>query len=226
MTPLCAFVDDSVDEANALANQLKRKGVPFDIRPVYPARTTSLTYYLITNAKPCAAMVDYCLTASPGTKSEDLARRLLDHGLPTVIVTKDRDIADRGNIRCNGQVIPVYSKQRLIGDTAYVAQFIQSLGGSSKHAEETDYTERLHVLQERAFRSVLSQRERGELRTLTARLELEESVEAARIEKAQSSMKQNVDSLIETIRELTADLNNELKANHAVSTPKRRSQTR
>ena len=223
MSPLCAFVDDSVDEANALANQLRKNGVPFDICTVRPAGTTTMTYRLITAAKPRAALVDYCLTSSPGTNSEDLAFRLLVHGVPTVVVTKDRDVADRVTISRAGRVVSVFFKHRLVNDTAYVAQLVQNLGGQMVIEQETDYAERLQLLQEKALHSSLSMRERNELNTLLARLRLEETEEAARIEKAQAAMQDNVDSLIGLIRQLTTDLHHELGSKHAVSTKRKHS---
>jgi hypothetical protein len=222
MSPLCTFVDDSVDEATALANQLRKNGVPFDICTVSPASTTLATYRLITAAAPRAAMVDYCLTSSPGTNSEDLASRLLKSGVPTVVVTKDRDVADCVTILCAGRVVPVFSKHRLINDMAYVGQLVQNLGGQLVMKEETDYTERLHLLQAKELHSALSRKEREELRTLLARLRLEESEEASCIEKAQATMQANLDSLIELVRELTTELNDDLSAKNAVSKKKRR----
>ncbi|MBI3057791.1 MAG: hypothetical protein HYY81_00540, partial [Deltaproteobacteria bacterium] len=89
--------------------------------------------------------------------------------------------------------------------------------------DETDPTERLQFLQEKVLHSALLRKERSELRTLLARLELEEDEEAARIEGAQVKMKENLDSLIGLIREVTTGLNEELKAKNAVSTGKKRS---
>lgn len=223
MSPLCTFVDDSVDEATALANQLRKNGVPFDICTVSPASTTLATYRLITAAAPRAAMVDYCLTSSPGTNSEDLASRLLKSGVPTVVVTKDRDVADCVTILCAGRAVPVFSKHRLINDTAYVGQLVQNLGGQMVIGEETDYTERLQLLQEKVLHMSLSIQERNELNTLLARLRLEETEEAARIEKAQAAMQGNVDSLIGMIRQLTTDLHEELGTKRAVSTKRKHS---
>ena len=222
MSPLCAFVDDSVDEANALANQLRRNGVPFDILPVSPAGTTTMTYRLIKAAKPRAALVDYCLTSSPGTNSEELAFRLLGYGVPTVVVTKDRDVADRVTISRAGRVVPVFFKHRLINDTAYVGQLVQDLGGQMAVWEETDYAERLHLLQAKDMHSSLSKTEKDELRTLMARLRLEETEEVARIDKAQATMQANLDSLIDLVRELTTELKDELGLKSAVSKKKRR----
>ena len=222
MSPLCTFVDDSVDEAAALARQLRRNGVPFDILPMHPAPTTVATCRLIVAAAPRAAMVDYCLTATPRTNSEHLVCQLLDRGVLTVVVTKDRDVADRLTISCAGRVVPVFFKHRLISDTAYVGQLVQSLGGQMVIGEETDYAEKLHLLQAKEMHSSLSRKEREELRTLLARLRLEETEEAARIEQAQSTMQAKVDSLIELVRELTTELNDELNAKNAVSKKKRR----
>src|ERR1017187_7492741 len=129
MINLCPLVDDVADEARSLANHLGRYGVPFNVSPVMPARTTNETYRLITAAKPTAALVDFYLTARPNTKSEELACRLLNHGIHTAIVTKDRNVADRVSIPCRGIVIPVFWKQRLINDANYVAQLVQNLGG-------------------------------------------------------------------------------------------------
>jgi hypothetical protein len=167
-------------------------------------------------AKPSAAMIDYSLTARPGTKSEDLACQLVNHGIPTVLITKDRDVVDRVRIICHGNTIPIYFKRRLISDSDYVQQLIQNLGGSPSAEEEIHFTERLHLLQEKELQKTLSRTERRELRTLLARLRLEETEEASRIELAQSRIEQDVDSLIAVIRELTNQLTNELKGKNAV----------
>ena len=129
MTELCPFVDDVLDEAAALANQLRRQGVPFAICPVMPRSTTLETYRLITAASPKAVMIDYYLNARPGTKCEDLASRLLHRRIPTVVVTKDRNVVDNGpNSVTAGKVIPVYLKHQLINDSSYVAQLVSNLG--------------------------------------------------------------------------------------------------
>ncbi len=156
---LCPLVDDVVDEARSLANQLCRYGVPFEVSPMMPARTTQETYRLITAAKPRAAMVDFYLLARPNTKSEELAYRLLHHGVHTVVVTKDRNVADRASIPCRDLVIPVFWKKRLISDQAYVAQMVQSLGGQVGAADEGDYTEKLYALQEKVMRGNISKEE-------------------------------------------------------------------
>jgi hypothetical protein len=221
---LCPLVDDVLDEADSLAKQLCRQGVPFEVRPVMPAPTTRETYRLIASAKPFAAMVDYYLTARPGTKSIELARQLLDHGVHTVVVTKDRNIVDRKSISCGGHVIPVYFKQRLVSDQAYLAQLVQNLGGQAVPVEQGDYTEKLYALQEKALRGTISAKEKRELRILLARLRLEENEEAARIEQAQTGIKRGVDSLIDLIRDVTSDLDDELKAKHAVHSKTKGSQ--
>jgi hypothetical protein len=225
MINLCPLVDDVVDEARSLANQLCRYGMPFDVSPVMPARTTQETYRLITAAKPRAAMVDFYLTARPSTKSVELAYKLLNDGVRTVVVTKDRNVADRVSIPHRGLVIPVYWKHRLINDRAYVAQLVQNLGGQAEAvaADEVDYTEILYTLQEKAMRGTISKEEKEELRTLLARLRLEETEEAARIEAAQTGVQESVDSLIGLVRNVTTELNNELKAGHAVRPKNRRS---
>lgn len=216
MINLCPLVDDVVDEARSLANQLCRYGMPFDVSPVMPARTTKETYRLVTAAKPRAAMVDFYLTARPSTKSVELACKLLNDGVRTVVVTKDRNVADRVSIRHRGLVIPVYWKQRLVNDQAYVAQLVQSLGGQAVASEDVDYTERLHALQEKSMRGTTSRKEKEELRTLLARLRLEETEEAARIEAAQTGVQQSVDSLLGLVRSVTTELNKELRAKHEV----------
>jgi hypothetical protein len=223
MMSLCPLVDDVVEEAQSLANQLCRYGVPFDVSPVMPARTTQETYRLITAAKPCAAMVDFYLSARPNTKSEELACKLLNHGVRTVVVTKDRNVADRVSISCRGLVIPVYWKHRLINDQGYVAQMVQSLGGQAVAAEEVDYTEKLYMLQEKAMRGTISKVEKEELRTLLARLRLAETGEAASIEAAQTGVQESVDSLIGLVRNVTTELKNELRARHAIRPKNRRS---
>jgi hypothetical protein len=223
MMSLCPLVDDVVDEAQSLANHLRRYGVPFEVSPVMPARTTQETYRLITAAKPHAAMVDFYLSARPRTKSEELVCKFLNDGVPTVVVTKDRNVADRALIPCQGFVIPVYWKQRLINDQAYVAQMVQSLGGQAVVDEAVNYTERLYALEEKSMRGHISKGEKDELRTLLARLSLEETREAVRIEAAQSDVQESVDSLIGLVRNVTAELNNELRSGHAVRPKNRRS---
>lgn len=223
MMSLCPLVDDVVDEARSLANQLSRFGVPFEVSPVMPARTTQETYRMVTAAKPRAAMIDFYLSARPNTKSEELACKLSKHGVRTVVVTKDRNVADRVSIPCRGLVIPVYWKHRLINDQAYVAQMVQSLGGRVMAAEAADYTEKLYALQEKAMRGTISKEEKEELRTLLARLRLEETEEAARIEAAQAGVQESVDSLIALVRNVTTELSNELGAKHAVHAKSRRS---
>jgi hypothetical protein len=222
MNPLCAYVDDSAGEATALANQLRKRGVPFDVCPVNPAGTTSATYRLVTAARPRAVMVDYRLTSRPGTNSEELACRLVAGGIPTVIVTKDRDVADRGTISCADRVVHVFSKHRLINETLYVRRLVQNLGGQTEVETGTDYTERLHLLQAKELRRSLTKKDREELRTLLARLRLEETEEAARIENAQAAMQVTLDSVIKLVREVTTELNDELSAKNAVSKKKRR----
>jgi len=223
MMNLCPLVDDVVDEARSLANQLSRYGIPFEVSPMMPARTTQETYRLITAAKPHAAMVDFYLLARPSTKSEELAYRLSNHGVRTVVVTKDRNVADRTSISCRGLAIPVYWKQRLINDQAYVDQMVQSLGGQAVVADEVDYTKKLYTLQEKAMRGTISKDEKEELRTLLARLRLAETEEAARIEAAQTGVQESVDSLIGLVRNVTTELNNELRAGHAIRPKNRRS---
>ena len=223
MMNLCPLVDDVVDEARSLANQLCRYGVPFEVSPMMPARTTQETYRLITAAKPRAAMVDFYLLARPNTKSEELAYRLLHHGVHTVVVTKDRNVADRASIPCRDLVIPVFWKKRLISGQAYVAQMVQSLGGQVGAADEGDYTEKLYALQEKVMRGNISKEEKVELRTLLARLRLEETEEAARIEVAQTGVQESVDSLIGLVRSVTTELNDELRTKHAVRAKSRHS---
>jgi hypothetical protein len=161
-------------------------------------------------------MVDYYLSACPGTKSEDLARRLANRGWPTVFLTKDRDVADRQRIPCDGRIIPVFYKHRLISDISYVEQMVQGLGGQAKAEGVADYTERLDFLQHKALSHSLSKKERDELETLLARLSLDESEESARIERAQVCVQEKVDSLIDLIQQVSAGLNDELRTKHAV----------
>lgn len=223
MKALCPFVDDVVDEARAVANQLRLAGVPFDIRPMPPARTTAATYRLITAARPRAVLVDYYLTGRQNTDSQDLASRLLDHRVPTVILTKDRDVADQGTIRCNGYSVPVFYKRRLISDKPYVASLIQKLGGALPADGEADPNVRLASLQDKQLRGDISRGERSELHILLARLRLEETEEADRIERAQTGIRERVGSLVTLIREVTHELDDEMRAKRAVRAKHRRS---
>jgi len=220
---LCPLVDDVVDEARSLANQLGRYGVPFEISPVMPASTTHGTYRLIQAAKPRAAMIDYYLSARPNTNSEELACKLLSRGVRTIVVTKDRNIADRTSIACHGFIIPVYWKQRLINDHAYVAEMVQTLGGVIVAEDEVHYTEKLYALQEKAMRGNISKEEKKQLQFFLARLRLEETEEASHIESAQKKMQESVDSLIGLVRNATTELNKELGVKHAVRTKSRHS---
>ena len=88
------LVDDVVDEARSLANQLYRNKFPFEVSPVMPARTTQETYRLITAETKCRHGRSYSV-GPPSTKPEELVCRLLNHGVRTVVVTKDRNVADR-----------------------------------------------------------------------------------------------------------------------------------
>jgi hypothetical protein len=110
----------------------------------------------------------------------------------------------------------VYWKHRLINDQDYVEQMVQSLGGQAMAAEEVDYTEKLYALQEKTMRGTISSEEKEELRTLLARLRLEETEEAARIEAAQTGLQERVGSLIGLVRKVTTELNHELRNKHAV----------
>lgn len=219
---LCPLVDDVVDEARSLANQLGRYGVPFEISPVMPASTTEGTYRLLQAAKPRAAMIDYYLSARPNTNSEELACKLLSRGVRTIVVTKDRNIADRNSIACHGFVIPVYWKQRLINDHAYVAEMVQTLGGDMVAEEEAHYTEKLYTLQEKLMRGNISKAEKKQLQLLLARLRLEETEEVEHIKAAQKKMQASVGSLINLVRNVTTDLNKELGVKHAVHTKSKR----
>ncbi len=190
---------------------------------MHPAATTLLTSRLIKNARPVAAIVDYFLMDSPNTHSEDLARNLIDGGIPTVLLTKDRDIADRSRIQLNGYSVPVFHKKLLVHDVECVSHLIQSLGGKPTISVlQIDTFERLSSLQEKALLSRLSRTEKNELDLLLARLRLEESEEAARVEQSQLATQEKMSSLINEIRQLTTELAKESKIKHAVRTKKKR----
>ena len=222
MTALCPFVDDSTDEAIALANHLQRNGVPFLIRPVAPAKTTLETYRLVTAARPSAVIVDYYLTAQVRTHSEDLACRFLDRGLPAVILTKDRDVADQGTVQCKGHRVPVYFKHQLISGGPHVGKLIADLGGQSLQQQPFDDSDRLYELQEKELNRSLTQQEKAELKILLSRVRLAETEEAVRIENAQIGVQKGVEDLIQLIRGVTTDLDKEL-TRHAVSKKRKRS---
>jgi hypothetical protein len=226
MTALCPFVDDTIDEAISLTKQLQNRGVPFDLSPMSPAGTTLATRRLIIAAKPNAVIIDYNLSGTPDTKSDDLAFQLIGRGVPTVIVTKDRDIADRTRIEKSGHIIPIFFKQRLIRDVEYVAELIRNLGGDNVIEKEIDSIERLNILQEKSLLHSLSNDEKKELQILLARLELEETIESAQIDQAQSNTQKDVDSLINMISHLMTEFKTQPKKRYAVSKKSRHSSFR
>jgi hypothetical protein len=204
----CPLVDDILDEANAVTGQLKSKGFPFLLTPVLPARTTNETYTLLSNARPAAAMLDFRLLEKPKVNVQELAFKLLRHHIPTVFVTKDRNIVDEGDRRVHGVRIPVYHKQRLISDGAYLQSCIAHLGGAPTQTVPTagDLDARISDLQDKAFLRGLTAAEKAELRTLLARLRLEEREELEAVEKSEVALKHNFNSLISEIRGITRDL--------------------
>lgn len=223
MMSLCPFVDDSLDEAASLGIQLRKHGFPFEIRPLMPARTTSETYKLIVDAKPQAAIIDYYLTARPGTKSEELAGMLSGHGVVTVVVTKDRDVADRETIPYKECAIPVYYKHRLINDVAYIEKFLDNFKGQPAVTAEMDYYQQLYLLQEKKVRGTLSRAEQNELHTLIGRIRLEETHETVRLEQVQAKAQEDINSLVDLIKQLTAEFKEEIKTKRAIQKKRKRS---
>lgn len=204
----CPFVDDILDEANAVAGQLKRKGFPFLLKPVLPARTTNETYALLTNAHPTAAMLDFCLLEKPKVNVPELAVRLHRHNIPTVLVTKDRSIVDEGDKRARGLTIPIYLKQRLIADDAYLQSCINRLGGAPNPnpPPNDNLIARLSELQDKELLRGLTTAEKAELKTLLARLRLEEREELEAVGKSEAVLKRDFGSLISEIRAITREL--------------------
>lgn len=222
MTSFCPYVDDSIEEAIALANQLSKIGISFEIRPIRPAGNTIVTARSIISAKPEAAMVDYYLKATPECDSGELVHRLLDDGIRTVFVTKDRDAADQGSINYRGLIIPIYSKNRLLKEQDYKAKMIQNLRQEYRGGGDANWRDRAAYLEEKEMLKTLSKTEKDELVVLLSRLQLEEAEEAALIAEAQSVTRQEFNSFIESIRQLTADLNKEIDSKHEISKKRKR----
>ena len=140
-----------------------------------------------------------------------------------MLLTKDRDIAARSRVQLNGYSVPVFHKKLLVHDVECVSHLIQSLGGKPTISVlQIDTFERLSSLQEKALLSRLSRTEKNELDLLLARLRLEESEEAARVEQSQLATQEKMSSLINEIRQLTTELAKESKIKHAVRTKKKR----
>ena len=124
----CPLIDDVPDEAMAMSQELVRRGFPFAVRPVLPAQTTKETFERVKKAYPSAAIIDFCLLERPRIDVQSLGARLARQNIPTVFVTKDRNIVDEGPRIVSGLNIPVYHKQRLIADHAYLMQCVRQLG--------------------------------------------------------------------------------------------------
>jgi hypothetical protein len=216
---LCPFLDDRIDEAQEICRELKQNSFPLDIRPIFPASSTRETFNIITSAKPSAAMIDYRLNGEPRVKSEDLAFRLVKAGIPTVIVTMDRDIADAGNLLIRNELIPVFWKRSLISDIAYMNTCIQKLGVAVPvttvplTSEELDY-DRLSVLQDKSLLGRLTADEKRELDLYLARLRLDDLKEIGKIKKTELKVDDEFNKLISSIKQLTDDLNNEDTKKH------------
>jgi hypothetical protein len=204
----CPLIDDVPDEAAAISKQLRDQGFPFVIRPVVPARTTTETYERIKRAYPSAAIIDYCLLDRPRINVEILGARLVRQNIPTVFVTKDRNVVDEGPRVVGDLNIPVFLKQQLIVDRNYFGQCIRQLGWRAQGQPHPDvnFRERLAELQDRKLLRALTRSERDELRVLMARAELEEEEEADRIKKSESGLRAEVEDIAKLIRQVTDDL--------------------
>jgi hypothetical protein len=175
-----------------------------------PARTTNETYKLLTNAHPAAAMLDFRLLEKPLVNVPELAVKLLRHNIPTVFVTKDRNIVDEGDRSVRGLTIPVYHKQRLIADDTYLRSCINRLGGvpNQNAPPKDDLSTRISELQDKELLRGLTPAEKAELKTLLARLRLEERVEFEAIAKSETSLTRDFASILSEIKAITRDLKN------------------
>ena len=153
-------------------------------------------------------MLDFRLLEKPLVNVPELAVRLLRHNIPTVFVTKDRNIVDEGDRFVRGLTIPVYHKQRLIADDTYLRSCINRLGGvPNQNAPPTDeLTARISHLQDKELLRGLTAMEKGELKTLLARLRLDELVELEAIANSETTLRRGFDSIISEIKAITRDL--------------------
>ncbi len=204
----CSFVDDVPEEASAIIERLRLSGFPMAIQTVFPARTTAAAYSLIKRARPSAAIIDFRLSATPNVDSECLGGRLMRAQIPTVFVTKDRNVIDEGPRGIAGFSIPIYHKQRLITESAYMQRCVKDLGlqiGSP--AYQADYRVRLRELEEEDLLGKLTSTDQSELAALRARIKLEDIEELERIDKAQKSVEVTLTTMLDLIREVTRNLN-------------------
>jgi hypothetical protein len=203
----CSFVDDVPAEASAIIDQLRQRGFPVDLHPVFPAPTTIATYTQITKARPAAAIIDFRLLARPRVEVERLGAKLISHRIPTVFVTKDRNVVDEGPRDVGGIHIPVFHKQKLITEHIYLRDCIKQLGlQPTPQRSPLVYKERLAQLEEKDLLRKLKANERNELEALRALAKLDETAEAERIQTAHKPIKDEVDSLVHLIREVTREL--------------------
>ena len=209
---LCPFVDDTVEEASAIAAQLRGNGFPFEIQPVMPDMTTDKTLQFIKAAKPKAAIVDYVLFGRPHVKTDQLAMQLIRAGVPAVLVTKDRDIADEGERQIQGVTVPIYFK-RALKDAATFARFCESLhaGVAAPIVPGPDEFARLSALQDKAFLGALAPEEATEAELLMARLRLVEREELGHLEAAQVGIDKSFSALLENMKRLREDIDKELR---------------
>jgi hypothetical protein len=211
---LCPFVDDTVAEATAIAENLRRNGFPFPIQPVMPDTTTDKTLAFMLAAKPRVAIVDYFMTARPRVKTEQLAVQLIRKGIPTVLVTKDRGIVDEGPRVIQRISIPVYHKRSLISSGSNsIGAFIESLGitGEPVQAPDTESFARLSTLQDRRLLGTLTRDEGAELELLMARVRLAEREEVGRLEAAGLQNDTDFSKLLETLQGVRKNIDDELK---------------
>jgi hypothetical protein len=204
----CPLIDDVPDEAMAMSQQLRERGFPFAIRPIVPAQTTTATYERVRKACPSAAIIDFCLQDRPRIDVESLGARLVKQKIPTVFVTKDRNIVDDGPRIVSGLNIPVFHKQRLIGDQNYFMECIHQLGwdAPAQVAPQPHFRERLAELEDKQLLKSLTRPEREELRILIARTELEEEEEADRVKKSEEGLRTEVENIANLIRQVTREL--------------------
>jgi hypothetical protein len=204
----CPLIDDVLDEAKPLASELKRQGFPFLLQPVLPSRTTAETFQRVLSTQPKAVLIDFTLLGRPLVKVETLGANLVRRNVRAAFVTKDRNIVDEGPRQINGLTIPVFQKQRLISDAVYLEQCVEYLGGRLSATVNDNLEERLSFLQEKRLLSRLTQRERGELKALLARVELEDGEELDRIKGSESQINDEINKTLALVSEITRKLKN------------------
>jgi hypothetical protein len=202
----CSYVDDVPAEASAIIHRFRTGGFPLDIQSIFPTISTASLYAQICRAHPSAAIIDFKLSGAPRVNSEVLGMKLKRHAIPTVFITKDRNVVDEGPRCFSGFNIPVFHKQRLITEPNYLRECVLELGLGNQQAQSADYGERLTQLEELDLIGKLTSTDRKELAALRARAELEDAEESARVNLAHKTVEADLNSLMRLIRKVTKDL--------------------